>query len=84
MVIKMPSIFNSVLSLLCTILMVFNNLPKPSNAKNSVCTGTTTLSAAVKALTVINPSDGEQSITIKSYSSRMGSNIFFKTVSRLG
>ena len=83
-VIKMPSIFKSGFSLFCTIFIVFNNLPKPSNAKNSVCTGTTTLSAAVNALTVINPKEGEQSITIKSYSSLMGAKIFFKTLSRLG
>jgi len=46
--------------------MVFNNLPKPSSAKYSHCTGIITESAAVKEFTVINPSEGEQSMIIKS------------------
>ena len=65
-VINMPSICKLGLSLFCTIFIVFSNFPNPSNAKNSVCTGMATLSDATKALTVINPRDGEQSIIIKS------------------
>ena len=37
------------------ILMVFSNLPKPSKAKYSHCTGMMTESAAVKELMVIRP-----------------------------
>ena len=48
--------------------MVFNNLPRPSKAKYSHCTGIITESDAVSAFTVIKPSDGEQSMKIKSYS----------------
>ena len=47
-------------------VIVFNNLPKPSRAKYSHWTGTITESAAVRALTVIKPKEGEQSIIIKS------------------
>ncbi len=46
------------------ILMVFSNLLMPSSAKYSACTGMITESAAVSALIVINPNDGEQSIRI--------------------
>ena len=46
--------------------MVFNNLEIPSRAKYSHCTGIITESAAVNALTVISPSEGEQSISMKS------------------
>src|SRR3569833_1808366 len=70
MVNKIPSIFNSVFRRVCTIFMVFNNLPKPSRAKYSHCTGMITESAAVNELMVIKPNDGEQSMMIKSYSSR--------------
>ena len=44
--------------------IVFNNLEIPSNAKYSACTGIITESAAVNALTVISPNEGEQSIRI--------------------
>ena len=44
------------------IFIVFSNLLIPSNAKYSHCTGIITESAAVKALIVIKPNDGEQSI----------------------
>ena len=83
-VIKMPSISNSGFKRFCTIFTVLSNLPSPSNAKNSVCTGTTTLSAATRAFTVIRPREGEQSITIKSYWSFTGYKTFFKIISLLG
>ena len=84
MVIKIPSICKSGFKRLCTIFIVFNNLPKPSSAKNSHCTGTITLSAATKEFTVINPKDGEQSIMIKSYLCFTSSNKFLITFSLLG
>ena len=52
--------------------MVFSNLLIPSSAKYSACTGIITESAAVSEFTVISPKDGEQSISIKSYSSLRG------------
>ena len=48
--------------------MVSKSLPKPSKAKYSHCTGIITESEATKEFTVTIPSDGEQSIIIKSYS----------------
>jgi len=62
----------------------FNNLPKPSNAKYSHCTGIITELAAVKELTVIKPKEGEQSMIIKSYFSLMGASASFIFSSRLG
>lgn len=44
------------------ILMVFNNLPKPSKAKYSHWIGIITESAAVNALIVISPRLGAQSM----------------------
>ena len=71
MVNKIPSI-SSVgdLTAFCTIFMVFSNLPRPSNAKYSHCTGMITELAAVKGVDGNQgPNDGEQSMMIKSYSS---------------
>ena len=45
--------------------MVCNNLPIPSKAKYSLCTGIITELATVKAFKVIKPKDGEQSMKIK-------------------
>jgi hypothetical protein len=45
---------------------VEGNLPNPSKAKYSHCTGMITESAAARALTVISPNEGEQSIIINS------------------
>ena len=44
--------------------VVFNSFAIPSSAKNSHCTGMITLSLAVRALIVIRPKDGEQSMRI--------------------
>jgi hypothetical protein len=44
------------------LLIVFSNLPKPSNAKYSHCIGIITESAAVNAFKVSRPSEGAQSI----------------------
>ena len=43
-----------------------------------------TESAAVSEFTVMRPSDGEQSMRMKSYSSRIGVSRFLITFSRLG
>ena len=64
MVSRNPSISSAGFSLDLMILMVFSNLLMPSSAKYSACTGMITESAAVSALIVINPNDGEQSIRI--------------------
>ena len=64
MVNKNPSISKAVFNFDLIILMVFNNLLIPSKAKYSHCTGMITESAAVRALIVISPKDGEQSIRI--------------------
>jgi hypothetical protein len=45
---------------------VFNNLPRPSNAKYSHCIGIKTELEPVRAFKVISPRDGAQSIIIKS------------------
>ena len=63
---KIPSICNSGFNRVCTIFIVLSNFPKPSKAKYSHCTGMITESAADKALMVINPKDGEQSMMMKS------------------
>ena len=57
-----PSISNEGFSFVLIILIVFKSLLIPSSAKYSHCTGIITESAAVKALMVIKPKDGEQSI----------------------
>ena len=44
------------------IRMVLSNCAIPSRAKYSACTGISTESEAVSALTVMMPNDGEQSI----------------------
>ena len=62
MVSRNPSISSFGLSLLLMILMVLSSLLMPSSAKYSHCTGMTTESAAVSELTVMSPSEGEQSI----------------------
>ena len=49
--------------------MVYISCCNPSNAKYSHCIGTSTVSEAVKALTVIIFKEGGQSIIIKSYCS---------------
>ena len=49
---------------LLTILIVLSSLLKPSNARYSHCTGISTESAAVRILTVVKPSEGEQSMKI--------------------
>ncbi len=46
------------------ILMVFSSFEMPSSAKYSHCTGMMTESAAVRAFTVMRPSDGEQSMSM--------------------
>ena len=82
MVNKMPSTFNVVFKRVCTIFMVLSNLPSPSSAKYSHCTGIITESAAVNELMVIKPNDGEQSMIIKSYSWRRPSSTSFILNSR--
>ena len=84
MVSKNPSICSAGLSRVWIILMVLSSLPSPSRAKYSHCTGIITVSAAVSAFTVIRPSEGEQSIRMKSYSSRTLSITDFSIFSRLG
>ena len=64
MVSRKPSISKAGFSFDLIIFIVFNSLLIPSNAKYSHCTGIITESAAVKALTVISPKEGEQSIRI--------------------
>ena len=46
------------------LLMVFNNLPKPSSAKYSHCIGIITESEAVNAFSVNRPNEGAQSMSI--------------------
>ena len=70
---KIPSTAKDGLSWVCTIFTVLSNLPNPSKAKYSHWTGTITLSAAVRAFKVSKPRLGEQSSTMKSYSSRISS-----------
>ena len=62
MVSRKPSISSEGFSLDLMILMVLSSLLMPSRAKYSHCTGMMTESAAVSALTVMSPSEGEQSI----------------------
>ena len=59
--------------------MVFISCVSPSKAKNSHCIGIITESAEVKAFTVSIPSDGGQSIKMKSYLSFNLSKEFFTT-----
>ena len=63
-----PSISSPGFSFVLVILIVFSSLPSPSSAKYSHCTGISTLSEATSAFSVTSPSDGEQSIRIKSVS----------------
>ena len=63
-----PSISRSGLSFDFIMPMVLRSLLMPSSAKYSACTGMITESAAVRAFTVMSPSEGEQaSISMKSY-----------------
>ncbi|MPM53994.1 hypothetical protein SDC9_100766 [bioreactor metagenome] len=64
MVNRNPSISKVGFSFDFIILIVLRSLLIPSNAKYSACTGIMTESAAVSALIVINPNEGEQSINI--------------------
>ena len=64
MVSRNPSISSLGFSFDLMILMVFSNFDMPSSAKYSHCTGIITESAAVSELTVMRPSDGEQSISM--------------------
>ena len=48
------------------LLIVFNNFPRPSKAKYSHWIGIIIESEAVRAFKVISPSDGAQSIIMKS------------------
>lgn len=52
---KAPSIFNSGLSCLCTLPIVFISCVMPFNGRYCACTGTITLSAAASALMVSIP-----------------------------
>ena len=74
MVSRNPSISSLGFSFVLIILMVFSSFEIPSSAKYSHCTGMITESAAVSEFTVISPSEGEQSISMKSYSLRRGSS----------
>ena len=62
MVSRKPSISRAVFSFDLIIFIVFSNLLIPSKAKYSHCTGMMTESAAVSALMVINPNEGEQGV----------------------
>src|SRR5450759_2128975 len=64
---KMPAKDSDGFKFVFTIFMVLSKYPNPSMAKYSHCRGTIKESAATRALTVIKPSDGGQSIIIKSY-----------------
>ena len=59
-----PSICNEGLSPPLTIFMVLSSLLRPSRARYSHCTGISTESAAVSMLTVVKPSEGEQSMNM--------------------
>ena len=84
MVRSIPSMSRFGLNRDCTILMVFNSLPRPSNAKYWHCTGIITESAAVSELTVMSPREGEQSMMMKSYSSLIGARQLRIICSRCG
>ena len=58
---------SSSLCIFWTLLIVFSNLPRPSRAKYSHWIGIITESEPVRALSVIRPNEGAQSINIKSY-----------------
>ena len=56
-----PSISSAGFRPLLTILIVLSSFESPSSARYSHCTGISTESAAVRTLTVVYPSEGEQS-----------------------
>ena len=61
---RSPSISNSIFNLCWIILIVFKSFASPSRAKYSHWIGTITLWDAVRALTVSNPREGGQSMTM--------------------
>ncbi len=63
MVSTMPWIFSRGLSVARTCSTVLSSWLRPSSAKNSHCSGTSTASAAASALMVSRFSDGGQSIS---------------------
>jgi len=65
MVRSAPSTRSAGFSSRCTIARVLSRCPMPVRAKNSACTGISTLSAAASPLRVTRPSEGGQSTTTK-------------------
>ncbi len=82
MVASSPSISSSGLSRSCTFWIVSTSIATPRRAKNSHSSGTITPSDAVSALTVSRPSEGWQSMRMKSYSATAGASARESTCSR--
>src|SRR5690606_14250237 len=75
MVGKMPATFSLLLTCTCTLRTKRSSTSTARVDKNSHTSGTSTSSDAANALTVKSPSDGWQSMSTKSYSSRKGASM---------